>query len=211
MDERLIAKISALFYHKIPWTRIVSETPYMTKPMKSSRFNAPDRVSDVLPLPCGGFVAFLGEDAGCACNRLAADEGQYDPAVDIDRHAVVCPLDSAEPHACPAWDAVRRVLEVAKGKGVVDDAASVAVDVNGTVYDGRPRWTRIDENNGLSGPILDDIEVVGSAGVAQVIAASEECEHRRDDCSDGTGDGEDENRDVHAGIISKFLRWLHLR
>ena len=211
MDERLIEKISALEYYKIPWTRIVSETPYMTKPMKSSRFDAPYRVHNVLPLPCGGFVAFLSEDAHVACNGLSADKGKYDPAVDIDRHAVVCPLDSAEPHACPAWDAVRRVLEVAKGKGVVDDAASVAVDVNGSVNDGRPRWTRIDENNGLSGPILDDIEVVGGAGVAQVIAASEECEHRRDDCSDGTGDGEDENRDVHAGIIPKILRWLHLR
>ena len=211
MDERLIEKISALEYYKIPWTRIVSETPYMTKPMKSSRFDAPYRVHNVLPLPCGGFVAFLSEDAHVACNGLSADKGKYDPAVDIDRHAVVCPLDSAEPHACPAWDAVRRVLEVAKGKGVVDDAASVAVDVNGSVNDGRPRWTRIDENNGLSGPILDDIEVVGGAGVAQVIAASEECEHRRDDGSDGAGDGEDENRDVHEGIIPKILRWLHVR
>ncbi len=211
MDQRLIDKISNLGYYGIPWTRIVSESPYMTKPMKSSRFNAPDRVSNVLPLPCGGFVAFLGEDARCACNRLSADKGKYDPAVDVDRHAVVCPLDSVEPHACPAWDAVRRVLEVAKDEGVADDAATVAIDVHGTVYDGRPRWTRIDENNGLSGPILDDIEVVGSAGVAQVIAASEECKHRRDDGSDGAGDGEDENRDVHEGIIPKILRWLHVR
>ena len=211
MDERLVGKIRCLEYYKLPWTNIVSESPYMTKLMKSSRFDAPYRVHNVLPLPCGGFVAFLSEDAHVACNGLSADKGKYDPAVDVDRHAVVCPLDSMEHHACPAWDAVRRVLEVAKEKGVADDMATIAVDVYGAVYDGRPRWTRIDENNGLAGPILDDIEVVGREGVAQVIAASEECEHRRDDCSDGGNDSCDKSCDVHGGIISKLLRFMHIR
>lgn len=198
-------------------------SPFMTKPRARVRFllGAHDgRLQSVLRLPCGGEVYYLREKPCGALWRLAVGKGEYDPAVDVDRYAVACPLpyDSAldeEAHVCPAWDALRREMDFVKNKGVGNDGFSVAVDVERGFEDDDARWSGVYEEHGYCGPIVEHRKPIGARGVAHIVTAAEECERRREHGSDGGDCGKGKGKDVvngaetvHEGIIAKIKRRL---
>lgn len=164
---------------------------YMTKRSMSSRFDCNAHFSGILLLPCGGRLVYLKEDADVTFRRLAAGKTDYDPTADIDRYAVVCAVGGGEPHECPAWDAVRRVIGLAKEKRVGYQACPVPEDVDVDSLDYTPRISWVHKYDDLASPFGYYVEPIGAAGVAEIVAAGEKCVHRREDGGAGANKGND--------------------
>ena len=158
---------------------------YMTKRYMASRFDCNALFSGILLFPCGGRLVYLKEDADVTFRRLAAGKTDYDPTADIDRYAVVCAVGGVEKHECPAWDAVRRVIGLAKEKRTGYQARPVPEDVDVDSLDYTPRISWVHKYDDLAAPFGYYVEPIGAAGVAEIVAAGENCVHRRDDRRDG--------------------------
>lgn len=172
---------------------------YMTKRSMSSRFGFDAHFSGILLLPCGGRLVYLKEDADVTFRRLAAGKTDYDPTADIDRYAVVCAVGGGEPHECPAWDAVRRVIGLAKEKRTGYKASPVPEDVDVDSLDYTPRISWVHKYDDLASPFGYYVEPIGAAGVAEIVAAGEKCVHRREDGGAGANKGNDHVEYVHEG------------
>ena len=180
-------------------------TRYMTKWSMASRFDGfGGRIFGILLFPCWGRLIYLEEDASITFCRLAAGKTDYDPTVDIDRYAVVCPADGVDCHECPAWDAVRRVLELAKEKRVGYEGTPVPVDVDKYSLDHAPKISWVHKYDDLASPLGYYVEPIGAIGVAEIVAAGENCVHRCNYSRAGGDEGDDVHE--HVGIIAKIRR-----
>lgn len=162
---------------------------YMTKRCMSSRFDG-GNYSGVLLFPCGGRLVYLKEDADVTFRRLAAGKTDYDPTVDVDRYFVICPVGGGEPHECPAWDAVRRALQLAKEKRVGYESRVIPEDVDEYGFDDTSKMAWVRKYDDLAAPFGYYVEPIGHAGVAEIVAAGEKCVHRRDNGRNGGDNGE---------------------
>ncbi len=165
---------------------------YMTKRNMASRFNCDAHFSGILLLPCGGRLVYLEEDADVTFRRLAAGKTDYDPTADIDRYAVVCAVGGVEKHECPAWDAVRRAIGLAKEKRAGYESRVIPEDVDVDSLDYTPRISWVHKYDDLASPFGYYVEPIGAAGVAEIVAAGEKCVHRRDNGGDGGDNGNSE-------------------
>ena len=171
---------------------------YMTKRYMASRFDCNAHFSGILLFPCGGRLVYLKEDADVTFCRLAAGKTDYDPTADIDRYAVVCAVGGVERHECPAWDAVRRVIGLAKEKRTGYQARPVPEDVDVDSLDYTPRISWVHKYDDLASPFGCYVEPIGAAGVAEIVAAGEKCVHRRKDGGNGGNDGSNQRNGVHG-------------
>lgn len=162
---------------------------YMTKRCMASRFDG-GNYSGVLLFPCGGRLVYLKEDTDVTFRRLAAGKTDYDPTVDVDRYFVICPVGGGEPHECPAWDAVRRALQLAKEKRVGYESRVIPEDVDEYGFDDTSKMAWVHKYDDLASPFGYYVEPIGHAGVAEIVAAGEKCVHRRDNGRNGGDNGE---------------------
>ena len=176
-----------------------------TKRKTASRFWChKEQLHLTMMLPCGGDLWFLGEDWLAALYQLALGRAKYDPSVDIDRYAIVCPIENVEPDACPAWNAIREMLAEGMGNTDGNGAGNVSSGSEQNLIKAKGYGTFVCDSDGTAGPIASRYYPETDAAKAVKEAAKK--------CSRGTerGDNAADENDVvfHAGIISKFIAWL---
>ena len=157
-------------------------------------------------------VNHLREGDGARAERAAIGQGEYDPALDIDRYLVDCVCPEGKIEGCAVFNAISRAIEIERLKAVGDK-------LDGSE---RKRSSLIRGGDGYMGAIASkvDEEFDFLPKEPELESICKGCEYRRASCVDERTDGNHgchkeievpDKKFSHGGIIAFFKRLIGRR